>query len=101
MATITTLPVAWRGKRPERRSTNRFLSAAGTPISSMATRAHTTKRCGEILFSPLTGYPPPRKSALQRRPTSWVCGHCHCHCHCHCRGDGYVEIVEGLRQGEE
>src|SRR5262245_28425157 len=52
MATTTTSPLACLGKLLKRRSRREYFNAVGTPVSRIATRVHTTKRCGRILFTP-------------------------------------------------
>src|SRR5262245_18459853 len=52
IATTTTSPVACRGNISKRRSTRASFNAAGTPVSTNATRVKSTKRCGRILFTP-------------------------------------------------
>jgi hypothetical protein len=52
IATTTTSPLACLGKVLKRRPRREFFNAVGTPVSNIATREHTTKRCGRILFTP-------------------------------------------------
>src|SRR5262245_22511207 len=52
MATTTISPLACLGKLLKRRSRREYFNAVGTPVSRIATRVHTTKRCGRILFTP-------------------------------------------------
>lgn len=52
IATTTISPLACLGKVLKRRPRREFVNAVGTPVSNIATREHTTKRCGRILFTP-------------------------------------------------
>src|SRR5262249_8310516 len=61
IATMTTSPLACLGQVLKRRSRSAFFNASGAPVSDIATKAHTTKRCGRILF------PPPHRMASQSR----------------------------------